>query len=168
MNRSVDIYVDAVTRRNDVLGEGIVDLVRATTRSTARLYRSVQTERRRRASIRNLNALNDHLLRDIGVTRYEIAVYVKQHMAAHAVPSEHPSLVQRAGQAVRATQRPFKTWRDARITARQLRDLDRRQLADIGLPSSDIGWLARDLAERSLATATAANDNRDRTAAYLH
>ena len=48
MNRAVDIYVDAVTRRNDVLGEGIVDLVRATTRSIARLYRSVQTERRKR------------------------------------------------------------------------------------------------------------------------
>ncbi len=66
MNRAVDIYVDAVTRGNDVLGEGIVDLVRATTRSIATLYRSVQTERRRRASIRNLNALNDHRLRDIG------------------------------------------------------------------------------------------------------
>ncbi len=168
MNRAVDIYVDAMTRRNDVLGEGIVDLVRATTRSTARLYRSVQTERRRRASIRNLNALNDHLLRDIGLTRYEIPVYVKQHIAAHAVPSERPSPVQRAGHAVRVAQRPFKTWRDARITARHLRRLDRRLLADIGLPSSDIGWLARDLAERSLATATAANDNRDRAAAYLH
>ena len=69
MNRAVDIYVDAVTRRNDVLGEGIVDLVRATTRSIARLYRSVQTERRRRAWIGKLNALNDHLLRDIGLTR---------------------------------------------------------------------------------------------------
>ena len=66
MNRAVDIYVDAVTRRNDVLGEGIADLVRATTRSIATLYRSVQTERRRRVSIRNLNALNDDRLRDIG------------------------------------------------------------------------------------------------------
>ncbi len=93
---------------------------------------------------------------------------MKQHMAGHAVPSEHPSLVQRAGQAVRATQRPFKTWRDARITARQLRDLDRRQLADIGVQPGNIDWLARDIAERSLATATAANDNRNRTAAYLH
>ncbi len=31
MNRAVDIYVDAMTRRNDVLGEGIVDLVRVPT-----------------------------------------------------------------------------------------------------------------------------------------
>ncbi len=84
------------------------------------------------------------------------------------MPSERPSLVQRAGHAVRAAQRPVKTWRRARIAARQLRRLDRKLLADIGLPSSDIGWLARNLAERSLATATAANDNRDRTAAYLH
>ncbi len=168
MNRAVNIYVDAATRRNDVLGEGIVDLVRAIPRSTARLYRSVQMHWRRRACIRELNALNDHLLRDIGLTRHEIPVYVKQYMAAHAVPSEHPSLVQHAGQAVRAAQRPFKTWRDARITARQLRRLDRRLLADIGLLSIDIDWFARDLAERSLATATAANDNRGRTAAYLH
>ncbi len=115
MNRAVNVYVDAVTRRNDVLGEGIADLVRATTRSIATLYRSVQTERRRRASIRNLNALNDHHLRDIGLTRHEIAVYVKQHMAGHAVPSERPSLVQRAGQAVRAAQRPFKTWQGPQL-----------------------------------------------------
>ncbi len=165
MNRAVNIYVDAVARGNDVLGEGIVGLVRAIPRSIARLYRSVQMHWRRRAWIGKLNALNDHLLRDIGLTRHEIPVYVKQYMTAHAVPSERPSLVQRAGQAVRATQRPFKTWRDARITARQLRRLDRRLLADIDLQSSDIGWLVRDLAERSLATATAADDNRDRTAA---
>ena len=38
MNRAVNIYVDAVTRRNEVLGEGIVNLVRGTTRSIARLY----------------------------------------------------------------------------------------------------------------------------------
>ncbi len=110
MNRAVN---DAVTRRNDVLGEGIVDLVRATTRSIATLYRSVQTERRRRASIRNLNALNDRLLRDIGVPRYEIAVYVKQHMAGHAVPSERPlpgcprRLATVQDLARSATKRPF-------------------------------------------------------------
>ena len=72
MNRAVNIYVDAVTRWNDILGEGFVDLVRSTTRLIATLYRSVQTERRRRASIRNLNALNDHHLRDIGLTRYKL------------------------------------------------------------------------------------------------
>ncbi len=165
MNRAVNIYVDAVTRRNDVLGEGIVDLVRAIPRSIARLYRSVQMHWRRRACIRKLNALNDHLLRDIGLTRGEISDYVTQYMAEHAEPSERLSLVQRAGQAVRAAQRPFKTWRDARITVRQLRRIDRRLLADMGYQPSDIGWLARDLAERSLAKLTAANDNRDRTAA---
>ncbi len=117
MNRAVDIYVDAVTRRNDVLGEGIVDLVRATSRSIARLCRSVQTERRRRASIRNLNALNDRLLRDIGLTRHEIPVYVKQYMAAHAVPSEPPSLVQRQVLNGRWAARTAWPARDARITA---------------------------------------------------
>ena len=165
MNRAVNICVDAVTRRNDVLSESIVGIVRVTTRSIARLYRSVQTERWRRAWIRELNALDDCLLRDIGLTRYEIPVYVMQHMAGHAVPSERPSLVQRAGQAVRATQRPFKTWHRARTTARQLWRLDRRLLADTGLQPNNIDWFARDLAERSLATAAAANDNRDRTAA---
>ncbi len=190
MIRAVDIYVEAVTRRNDVLGEGIVDLVRASTRSIARLYRFVQTERRRRASIRNLNALNDHLLRDIGLTRQEIPAHVKQHMAGHAVPSELPSPVQRVGQAARAAVAPYrwlaKTYR-ARRAAEHLRELPDRRLRDIGIARHEIdmavrGRLARggrpalvpakprplperSIKGRSLATPTAANDNRDRTAA---
>ncbi len=92
MNRAVDIYVDAVTRRNDVLGEGIVDLVRATTHSTARLYQFVRTEWRKRAYVRTLNALNDHLLADIGITREDIpavvnGTYVRQPDSA---PIERP------------------------------------------------------------------------------
>ena len=110
--------------------------------------------------IRKLNALNDHLLSDIGLTRTDIRAYVEHHMAGHEAPSEHPSLVRRVGRAVFAALRSFKVCRDARITARQLGRLDRRQVSDIGIEVSDIGWLSRDLAERSLVTATAANDNR--------
>ncbi len=66
MIRAVDIYVEAVTRRNEVLGEGIVDLVRASTRSIARLYRFLQMHWRRRAWIRTLNALNESRMSAFG------------------------------------------------------------------------------------------------------
>lgn len=64
------------------------------------------------------------------------------------VLSEGPSFVQRAGRTLYTARRLFKTWRDARITARQLRRLDGRLLADLGLEPSDIDWVARDLAQR--------------------
>jgi uncharacterized protein YjiS (DUF1127 family) len=165
MNRAMDIYVEALTHRNEVLGEGVVDLVRATTRSTARLLRSAQTERQRRLWTRKLDRLNDRLLRDIGIARHEIPSHVSRHLAEHAVASERPSLFQRAGRAARAIWRRLQAWQDVRVTARQLRRLDDRQLADIGLQAGNIEWFARDLALRSLAAPAAANDNRDRTAA---
>lgn len=165
MRSSMDIYAEAFTRRNDVLGEGIVDLVRATACSGARLYRAAQSQRHKRLWIAKLDRLNDHLLRDLGLARHEIPAHVERHMASHAVSSQRPSLVRRTGRAVRAALRRLQAGQDARVTARQLRGLDDRQLADIGLQAGNIEWFARDLALRSLAASGAANDNRDRAAA---
>jgi len=165
MNRVVNLYLDAATRRNNVLGEGIVDLARATARSIARLYGSVRTQRRERAWIRNLDGLNDRLLSDIGLTRQEIPGHVRRHAAVLAVPCERPSLVRRAGRAAPTAQQRLRAWQDARVTARQLRRLDDRLLSDIGLQVGNIDWFARDLTLQSLASPAAANDDRGRRAA---
>ena len=163
MNRAVNLYIDAVVRRNDVLGEGIVDVARATARAFGKLRRSLATTRQRRAWIGKLNGLNDHLLRDIGLARHEIPGHVNRHIGGVAVPSARPAPVGYIGRSVRAAGRWLRARRDARSTARQLHRLDDRLLADIGLEAGDIDWLARDLALRSLAEP--ANDNRDRDAA---
>lgn len=168
MRSAMGIYGEAFTRRNHVLGEGMVDLARATTRSTASLYRSAQAERQRRLWIRRLDRLDDRLLRDIGIARHEIPDHVSRHVAGYAVPSAAPSLVRRAGRVARIarrTWRRFRAWQDARVTARQLRGLDDGQLADIGLQAGNIEWYARDMALRSLAAPAVDNDNRDRIAA---
>lgn len=165
MRSAMDIYVEAFTRRNEAPGEGIVDLVRATIHAIARLYQWAQTERRKPAWIRKLDRLNDHYLRDIGLARHEIPAHVERHLASHAASFQGPSLVRRADRAIRAVQRRLQARQDARVTARQLRGLDDRQLADIGLQAGNIEWFVRDLALRSLAASGAANDNRDRAAA---
>ena len=43
-----------------------------------RLARSIHLAHRRRKARRELRALNDHLLRDIGLERHQIAAYVDQ------------------------------------------------------------------------------------------
>lgn len=163
MNRAVNLYIDAVVRRNDVLGEGIADFARATARAFGTLRRTLSTTRQKRAWIGKLNGLNDHLLRDIGLARHEIPGHVNRHLSAIAVPSAGPAPVSYSGRSVRAAWRWLRARLDARATARQLHRLDDRLLADIGLAAGDIDWLARDLALRSLAEP--ANDNRDRDAA---
>lgn len=165
MSRVVNLYLDAATRRNNVLGEGIVDLARATARSVGSLYGFMRTQRRERAWIGNLDGLNDHLLRDIGLARHEISDHVGRHVVGTAASSEGPRLVRRAGRAVRASRRGLQVWRNVRVTARQLRRIDDRLLSDIGLQAGKIDWFARDLALGSLATTAAANDDRERTAA---
>lgn len=162
MDRQLNLYTTALTRRDKVLAEIVLFPFRAVVILIANAYRSWRAAKKRRATIRILDALEDRILQDIGLARHEICDFATKQSAAHPVSSKRPSLVQGAGHAVRAAQRSFKTWHRARSTARELRDLDRRQLADIGLRPRDVYWLAPDLAERSLNSAT---DRRDRTAA---
>ena len=49
--------------------------------------------------------------------------------------------------------RPFQWWNVSRKAVRTLHDLDDRQLADVGFVRGDIGWVAEELAERSLKPA---------------
>jgi len=51
---------------------------------TMRLSDAIGRWRERRAAVRRLSRLNDHLLRDIGIHRHEIASVV--HQSAKSVP----------------------------------------------------------------------------------
>jgi|LNAP01.1.fsa_nt_gb uncharacterized protein YjiS (DUF1127 family) len=108
-----------------------------------------------------LTALDDRMLADIGLSRYEISDYVRtlDRHDAEQVPA-----------LLAATERdlvaPLRAWNRARATARQLSKLDDRMLVDIGVVRGDIDWLAGEVARKTLAPANrvAANDHSPRAA----
>ncbi|MCB1714060.1 MAG: DUF1127 domain-containing protein [Candidatus Competibacteraceae bacterium] len=67
-----------------------------------RVFRSLQAGQQRRAALRELRALNDHTLRDIGLSRAEIRTAVDElfRLRRHesdAVPDTHLPLIQELG-----------------------------------------------------------------------
>ena len=110
-----------------------------------RLVGRFQEGMRRRAATAELMALDDRLLADIGLTRGQIPVAVGSARIGW-LRDEVDSLV-----------RPFRLWQRSIEATRALHSLDDRALADAGMLRAEIGWVAAELAERSL---TPANSNR--------
>lgn len=100
---------------------------------------------RRRTATAELMALDDRLLADIGLTRGQIPAVVGSAARAGWLRDEVDSLV-----------RPFRLWQRGLEATRTLHTLDDRALADAGMLRAEIGWVAAELAERSL---TPANTN---------
>lgn len=94
----------------------------------------------RRAALRELNALDERMLRDIGITRGDIPAVVAGMTAAGHVDGVDPL------EAVRR-------WARSRAAAQDLNALDNRTLDDIGMVRGDIDWVAEELAVRSLRPA---------------
>lgn len=106
---------------------------------------------RRRAATAELMALDDRMLADIGLTRGQIPAVVGSAARVGWLRDEIDSLV-----------RPFRLWQRGLDAARTLHTLDDRALADAGMLRAEIGWVAAELAERSL---TPANSNTTKQAA---
>jgi uncharacterized protein YjiS (DUF1127 family) len=94
----------------------------------------------RRAALRELSALDDRMLRDIGITRADIPAVVAGMTAVGHVEGADPL------EAVRR-------WARSRAAAQDLNALDNRTLDDIGMVRGDIDWVAEELAVRSLRPA---------------
>ncbi|MDY0871299.1 DUF1127 domain-containing protein [Dongia rigui] len=101
---------------------------------------------RRRKARATLEALDDRLLADIGLARFEIEAHVAR--LSGAINGALPATVQAMEEDVTA---PLKAWSAARATAKELSRLTDRQLMDIGVIRGDIDELAGNLAERGLA-----------------
>jgi uncharacterized protein YjiS (DUF1127 family) len=104
------------------------------------LGRSLAAWSERHAALRELNALDDRMLKDIGITRGDIPAVVAGMTAAGHVENTDPL------EAVRR-------WARSRAAAQDLNALDNRTLDDIGMVRGDIDWVAEELAVRSLRPA---------------
>ncbi len=115
----------------------------------------------RRHVYNTLMALDNRMLADIGLSRYEVADYVRNLEAGRI--QQVPALLAATEQDLVA---PLRAWNRARATARQLSKLDDRMLVDIGVVRGDIDWLAGEIARKTLAPANgnAANDHSPRAA----
>jgi uncharacterized protein YjiS (DUF1127 family) len=104
------------------------------------LAKSLAAWGERRTAYRELSALDDRMLSDIGITRADIpAVVAGMTAGAHADGTDPLDAVRR--------------WARSRAAAQDLNALDNRTLDDIGMVRGDIDWVAEELAVRSLRPA---------------
>jgi len=112
------------------------------------LVRPVVLWNRRREVYDTLMAMDDRMLSDIGLARYDIADYVRRLGREILEPLPEPFAAME--QDVTA---PIRMWNRARLTAKQLSSLTDRQLMDIGVVRGDIAELAHDVARKALVAA---------------
>ncbi len=104
----------------------------------------------KRAAYRNLMALDDRMLTDIGLTRSDIPGLV----SAMRGPFVAPAL---DGGFEAEVILPLKQWNLWRVAYKQLNQLDNRMLSDIGFVRGDIDWVADELASRAVNKPANAN-----------
>ena len=110
------------------------------------IVRPVVEWNRRRAIFDQLMAMDDRMLADIGMTRYEAAEYVRR--LGREVQEPLPETLAAMEQDITA---PIRAWNRARLTERQLNELSDRQLLDIGVVRGDIAELAQEVARKAVA-----------------
>jgi len=128
------IASSAAGRRAPTVTVALIDLFAA-------IAKGVVAWQERRTAERELRALDDRMLRDIGIARADIP-YVA---AGRPVSTK----AEEANDAIDNLRR----WVRSRATAKELRALDSRALNDIGMVRGDIDWIAEELAMRSLRPA---------------
>ncbi len=125
-------------RQAPTVGVALVELIVA----IAKGLRAWQARRAAEVELRNLD---DRMLRDIGISRADI------REVAAGLPTGIRA--EEANDALEALRR----WARSRAAAKDRNALDSRTLNDIGMVRGDIGWVAEDLALRSLQPANTNN-----------
>lgn len=105
---------------------------------------------RRRHVYDTLMSMDERMLSDIGLARYEVADYVRK--LGKKVDQPLQETLAAMEQDVTA---PIRAWSRARLTAKELSRLTDRQLLDIGVVRGDIDELAQDVARKVTLAANA-------------
>ena len=124
--------------------------------AVSRAARAVSRWYDRQKAYQELMSLDEHTLRDIGISRTEIPALINQmatvdYRAAPASWTLEDELV-----------RPLRQWNRSRAAAKTLNAMDDRMLSDIGMVRGDIDWVSEAMARRSVG---AANTNQNPQAA---
>jgi uncharacterized protein YjiS (DUF1127 family) len=91
----------------------------------------------RRAIVHRLERLDDRMLEDIGLQRWEIDA-----VATSATGRRAPTLAVALVDLLAAVAKRIVAWQERRMAERELRGLDDRMLRDIGISRSDIPHVA--------------------------
>ena len=126
-----------------VAGRSAQRLSTAVARMASALAGGLKVWMERRTATRELMALDDRMLRDIGISRSDIPEIVATfgRIAPESDVSNADPL------------ESLRQWARRRATAKDLSSLDNRTLNDIGMVRGDIDWVAEELAFRSLRPA---------------
>jgi uncharacterized protein YjiS (DUF1127 family) len=128
----------AVTRNMKI--DSVADAFKAVAKAAVRPIR-------RALIARQLQKLDDRLLADIGLQRWQIEV-----VADNAVGGAQDSFPAALAQLVSQLGKGFKLWREKRIAYRELMALDGRMLRDIGLNRGDIPAVVAGISRKAETT----------------
>ncbi len=103
----------------------------------------------RQKAYQELMSLDEHTLRDIGISRTEIPALINQ--MATVDQRVTPLTWTLEDELVR----PLRQWNRSRATAKTLNAMDDRMLSDMGMVRGDIDWVSETMARRSVGAANA-------------
>jgi len=115
----------------------------------AALVDPVRAKLREGQTYRDLMALDDHALMDIGITRGQIPAIVEGLRDGRTEAFSSADLI-----------RPIRVWNRSRIAAKELSAFDDRTLDDIGMVRGDIDEVASALAKRATRPADSRKTSR--------
>jgi uncharacterized protein YjiS (DUF1127 family) len=116
-------------------------------------FAALRQWRFRQRTINTLSSLDDRLLDDIGLVRWQIPDYVRGLDGAGA---SGRSEGETAAQRVRKAKNPIRVlrqWNLSRRAANDMAHLDPEAMADLGYVKGDVDWVPEVLAERKLNAA---------------
>jgi len=103
----------------------------------------------RQKAYQELMSLDEHTLRDIGISRTEIPALINQ--MATVEQRVTPLTWTLEDELVR----PLRQWNRSRAAAKTLNAMDDRMLSDMGMVRGDIDWVSETMAQRSVSPANA-------------
>lgn len=117
-----------------------------------RVWRDMKAAAIRRATARELRALSDAVLTDIGIERGQIDAYVAGELDGGSTATGAARREAKASLVGKLT-RPLRQWNLSRHAASDMVRIDGELMSDIGYVKGDVDWVPEVLAKRRLDAA---------------